>query len=183
MINTFLSSPKGEKFGPQTGVEKHESPKHPLAGPLAQVKKVWNCGEYCKKNPRKTGVSDGGQRGDRTPDTRIFSPLLYQLSYLAGHGYGLYITFLQMASIFFTFLHNFAIFLISICFAIHNLRYSSNRNIITAVHNHGCGVFSCIMRREPASARSFQICAVCRYVHRCAKISENAFMCIVWEFF
>ena len=146
MINTFLSSPKGEKFGPQTGVEKHK---------------------------RKTGVSDGGQRGDRTPDTRIFSPLLYQLSYLAGHGYSLYITFLQMASIFFTFLHNFAIFLISICFAIHNLRYSSNRNIITAVHNHGCGVFFCIMRREPSSARSFQICAVCRYVHRCAKISAK----------
>ena len=24
-----------------------------------------------------------GQRGNRTPDTRIFSPLLYQLSYLA----------------------------------------------------------------------------------------------------
>jgi hypothetical protein len=28
-----------------------------------------------------------GQRGNRTPDTRIFSPLLYQLSYLAvGEG-------------------------------------------------------------------------------------------------
>jgi hypothetical protein len=27
-----------------------------------------------------------GQRGNRTPDTRIFSPLLYQLSYLAGGG-------------------------------------------------------------------------------------------------
>ena len=26
-----------------------------------------------------------GQRGNRTPDTRIFSPLLYQLSYLAGN--------------------------------------------------------------------------------------------------
>jgi hypothetical protein len=25
----------------------------------------------------------GGQRGNRTPDTRIFNPLLYQLSYLA----------------------------------------------------------------------------------------------------
>ncbi len=25
----------------------------------------------------------GGQRGNRTPDTRIFSPLLYQLSYLS----------------------------------------------------------------------------------------------------
>ena len=32
-------------------------------------------------------LKNGGQRGDRTPDTRIFSPLLYQLSYLAGHGY------------------------------------------------------------------------------------------------
>src|SRR5206468_10364599 len=28
-------------------------------------------------------VADG-QGGNRTPDTRIFSPLLYQLSYLAG---------------------------------------------------------------------------------------------------
>jgi hypothetical protein len=27
----------------------------------------------------------GGQRGNRTPDTRIFNPLLYQLSYLAKH--------------------------------------------------------------------------------------------------
>ena len=27
-----------------------------------------------------------GQGGNRTPDTRIFSPLLYQLSYLAGRG-------------------------------------------------------------------------------------------------
>ena len=26
----------------------------------------------------------GGQRGNRTPDTRIFSPLLYQLSYLSS---------------------------------------------------------------------------------------------------
>ena len=26
----------------------------------------------------------GGQERDRTADTRIFSPLLYQLSYLAG---------------------------------------------------------------------------------------------------
>ena len=29
----------------------------------------------------------GGERGNRTPDTRIFSPLLYQLSYLAIDGH------------------------------------------------------------------------------------------------
>ncbi len=29
------------------------------------------------------GNVSGGQKGIRTPDTRIFSPLLYQLSYLA----------------------------------------------------------------------------------------------------
>ena len=29
------------------------------------------------------GVLSGGQERDRTADTRIFSPLLYQLSYLA----------------------------------------------------------------------------------------------------
>ncbi len=28
-------------------------------------------------------TSSGGQRGNRTHDTRIFSPLLYQLSYLS----------------------------------------------------------------------------------------------------
>ena len=28
-------------------------------------------------------AKDGGEKGNRTPDTRIFSPLLYQLSYLA----------------------------------------------------------------------------------------------------
>ena len=31
-------------------------------------------------------MSDGGQRWNRTTDTRIFSPLLYQLSYLAKAG-------------------------------------------------------------------------------------------------
>ena len=38
------------------------------------------------KNPRKYGVffeMFGGRGRDRTGDTRIFSPLLYQLSYLA----------------------------------------------------------------------------------------------------
>ena len=29
------------------------------------------------------GAKDGGQSRNRTDDTRIFSPLLYQLSYLA----------------------------------------------------------------------------------------------------
>ncbi len=31
-----------------------------------------------------TGVGNGGQGRNRTTDTRIFSPLLYQLSYLAS---------------------------------------------------------------------------------------------------
>ena len=31
-------------------------------------------------------VKDGGQTRNRTEDTRIFSPLLYQLSYLAKSG-------------------------------------------------------------------------------------------------
>jgi hypothetical protein len=31
-------------------------------------------------------IFGGGQRRDRTADTRIFSPLLYQLSYLAIPG-------------------------------------------------------------------------------------------------
>jgi hypothetical protein len=33
---------------------------------------------------------DGGQGRNRTTDTRIFSPLLYQLSYLAAGGKGAY---------------------------------------------------------------------------------------------
>ena len=36
-----------------------------------------------KKSTAMDAFFNGGQRGDRTPDTRIFSPLLYQLSYLA----------------------------------------------------------------------------------------------------
>ena len=45
-----------------------------------------------KKAPRREperGLNfHGGQGGNRTPDTGIFNPLLYQLSYLAGilHG-------------------------------------------------------------------------------------------------
>ena len=38
-----------------------------------------------KKPPKEGGWKlKGGQRGSRTLDTRIFSPLLYQLSYLAN---------------------------------------------------------------------------------------------------
>jgi hypothetical protein len=32
---------------------------------------------------RRLRLANGGQRGNRTPDTGIFNPLLYQLSYLA----------------------------------------------------------------------------------------------------
>jgi hypothetical protein len=35
-------------------------------------------------------AKDGGEKGNRTPDTRIFSPLLYQLSYLAVTGNAVY---------------------------------------------------------------------------------------------
>lgn len=44
------------------------------------------------KNPRgeaRVGYGrfpDGGRGGNRTPDTGIFNPLLYQLSYPAGAG-------------------------------------------------------------------------------------------------
>ena len=33
--------------------------------------------------------ANGAQRRNRTTDTRIFNPLLYQLSYLGVFGYGL----------------------------------------------------------------------------------------------
>ena len=35
--------------------------------------------------PHSAGVTSNGQGGSRTPDTRIFSPVLYQLSYLPSH--------------------------------------------------------------------------------------------------
>lgn len=39
-----------------------------------------------KKPPKEGGWKlKGGQRGSRTLDTRIFSPLLYQLSYPTGY--------------------------------------------------------------------------------------------------
>src|SRR5690554_850564 len=42
------------------------------------------------KSPLGSGLRgpDGGQGGNRTPDTGIFNPLLYQLSYLAGTLHG-----------------------------------------------------------------------------------------------
>ena len=36
-----------------------------------------------RKNARKSLKNDGGQGRNRTADTGIFNPLLYQLSYLA----------------------------------------------------------------------------------------------------
>ena len=74
MINTFLSSPKGEKFGSQTGVEKHEKPKHPLAGPQAQVKKFETVGNIAKKIPGRPGFQMVAREGIEPP-TRGFSVL------------------------------------------------------------------------------------------------------------
>ncbi len=39
-----------------------------------------------RRNWERPGNSNGGQRQNRTADTRIFSPLLYRLSYLATQG-------------------------------------------------------------------------------------------------
>ena len=38
---------------------------------------------FNEKRPAVLGVEFGGQGRNRTTDTRIFNPLLYQLSYLA----------------------------------------------------------------------------------------------------
>ena len=38
----------------------------------------------CARKSAKTKDGNGGQGRNRTTDTRIFSPLLYQLSYLAA---------------------------------------------------------------------------------------------------
>ncbi len=46
-------------------------------------------GSHEKENPlsiKAERVKSGGQTRNRTEDTRIFSPLLYQLSYLAQSG-------------------------------------------------------------------------------------------------
>ena len=40
--------------------------------------------QLCNTTPPKGHGGSGGQERDRTADTRIFSPLLYQLSYLAN---------------------------------------------------------------------------------------------------
>lgn len=40
-----------------------------------------------RRNWERPGNSNGGQRQNRTADTRIFSPLLYRLSYLATQGF------------------------------------------------------------------------------------------------
>ena len=39
-----------------------------------------------ERKPSKNKEVSGGQGRNRTNDTRIFSPLLYQLSYLAAEG-------------------------------------------------------------------------------------------------
>ncbi len=53
---------------------------------------TWNPLRADKKTPtEKVGVLDiGGQGRNRTTDTRIFSPLLYRLSYLATTSRSLY---------------------------------------------------------------------------------------------
>ena len=47
--------------------------------PYCQFEVKWPA----KDNVRHNKALDGGQGQNRTADTRIFSPLLYQLSYLA----------------------------------------------------------------------------------------------------
>ena len=85
-----------------------------------------------RKNPASAGLLNGGQRGDRTPDTRIFSPLLYQLSYLAGHELGLYITFFLLASVFFVFCEYFFIFFFYFfyLFVFITLFYTNNLHLL-----------------------------------------------------
>ena len=52
--------------------------------------KIHYAGYVIKKHPVRDRVKKSAQNRDRTSDTRIFSPLLYQLSYLgivAGEGF------------------------------------------------------------------------------------------------
>lgn len=54
---------------------------------LVFLKHNTRCGEATgmdTKKPTEVGLSNGGQTQNRTGDTRIFSPLLYRLSYLAS---------------------------------------------------------------------------------------------------
>ena len=54
---------------------------HTQNGPEARAV----CGTHKRKRPTENGwaLNSGGLGQNRTADTRIFSPLLYQLSYLA----------------------------------------------------------------------------------------------------
>ena len=54
--------------------------------PKNYFSEVVNCSPTVHLFRFKECCSDGAQRWDRTTDTRIFSPLLYQLSYLGKLG-------------------------------------------------------------------------------------------------
>jgi hypothetical protein len=61
----------------------------PMRSCMQPLKRWWPRAEsllagFCRGSRR--GETIGGQGRNRTTDTRIFSPLLYQLSYLAGIG-------------------------------------------------------------------------------------------------
>ena len=70
---------------PEVGPRRDEQAKVPVRSDLGS-RDEW---EVENKNPlsdEAERVNDGGQTRNRTEDTRIFSPLLYQLSYLAKSG-------------------------------------------------------------------------------------------------
>ena len=54
-----------------------ESNRQPRWGDTSQCR-------HCAEDLFEAGRWNGGQRQNRTVDTRIFNPLLYQLSYLAN---------------------------------------------------------------------------------------------------
>ena len=68
------------------------------------------CGGKSKKSPMETielWKSNGGKDQDRTGDTRIFNPLLYQLSYPATGCYLIYTSFSFFQACFTFFLERF----------------------------------------------------------------------------
>ena len=70
------------------GLPAAAGPVRSLRGKAQKQPRTWRMNH--KKSPLGSGLRepDGGQGGNRTPDTGIFNPLLYQLSYLAGTLHG-----------------------------------------------------------------------------------------------
>ena len=80
----------GSKWWPEAGSNRRHTDFQSVALPTelsghdVYMTLLKLCKHRGKKIPHQSGSLSGGQRRDRTADTRIFNPLLYRLSYLAA---------------------------------------------------------------------------------------------------